>query len=172
MGPINDRQSMESNIPKQFLLQYVVSIDLTPHTPGRRAIAIERSPNTKSPKHPNNMFLILMPLEIELDVKWPQPGDVISSNDLLYISDLLAELAKERKQKIISKSLSTPLDIPLTRNLQNTFIQMDHNNSEDDDRNSTTSDSSDCAFMFQEHIDTRTQVIEWLKNDFENVDDF
>jgi hypothetical protein len=62
MGPLNDRQSMESNIPKQSLLKYLVSIDPTPPTPGRRAIAIERSPNTKSPKHPNNMFLILMPI--------------------------------------------------------------------------------------------------------------
>jgi hypothetical protein len=172
MGPLNDQQPMESNIPKKSLLKYLVSIDPTPATPGRRAITIERSPNTKPPQHPNNMFLILMPIKFKSDMKILQSGDVIPPNDLLYISELLAELNKERKQKMISNSSSTPSNIPLTRNLQNSFIQMDHNSEEDtNSTTSDTSDTSDCAFMFQEHIDTHNLVIEWLKYDFKNVDD-
>lgn len=178
MGEPNDPQTVVSNMSNQSLIKHLVSISPTPPTPGRRCINIQRSPNTKPPNHPNNCFLILMPVKIQIQpgMVWPVPlDDLIPRDDLLYINDLLTELEHERKRIIITTSMGNSMslspdesNIPTARFCPMGFY-MDMNNSEpyDDD---TASETSDCATLFMDFIDKNDSIQYWLQCHFNNDD--
>ena len=172
-GESNDPDFVFMNMPSRLLLKYLISVDPTLPTPTRRSITMNRSPNRNPPRHPYNMYLILMPVKVKIDPSWGLPvEDFISNDDLRYISHSLIELEKERKEKMIlnlstqSMNLFSPESgIPSRRHLETNSLKKGQIKSIEDTL-SISSQTSDDSDIFSEYYAKRNLVIQWLKNDF------
>ncbi|CAF1641485.1 unnamed protein product, partial [Didymodactylos carnosus] len=113
------------------LLKQLVSIHATPPLPGLPSITLKTPPSI-TPTHPiqHNNYLILILVRIPEDTTWCRPlVEYFSTEDMLYINDLLTELTREEQANLLRNVQYQPAD--------------DINDDDDDDEDDNDDDDDD-----------------------------